>query len=364
MSQFGIHNLYAHQSLNAHAQILKSDLSNESLNASDLKALLDKLYKDSLVQQAVDVPVRDAIAVWRTTNDKQLAVLDAELGIKDLMIKAGINARKYGKTLIIPVIVDAASNHRVPLTTQLSTLSNGHYRVLRLVEVSDFDTADSNESSVLSDYYGLPRWYYVNGSRLHPSRAFVIQANGAGNSFIESIYPYLCDFYQRNANTTQATSESNFLTFGTNLEMLQQLAEARAQASGNGDAGVIAQELLTERLRELRRNANNNNAWGYDKEHEKVEQVSKSNIGQMVDATEQAAKFLAAAADIPMSRFLGYRVSGLGAGDDSSNYAQTLDSLRVAMFGDAIKRLDSLLQFIYPEIKSTEYQWNPIPVFK
>lgn len=322
----------------------------------------DKLYKDALVQQAVDVPVRDALSGWRDIKDTNLSRLDSELGVKKALIEAGIVSRKYGKALILPVITDLQDN-RISLTTPMDTITEdaGNYKLARLLVIDDFESGSKKESNVLSDNYGKPKSYKVNGGMVTASRAIIVSASSTGGSFIESINDYLCDFKSRNSETTTAVEESNWLAFGTDLNMLIENAQALTEAKGGGDPETIVSELLQNRTRELRQNARNTNAWAYDKENEKVDQVSKTNIDDMVNATEQSAKFLAAAADIPMSRFLGYRAGGLSA-DSDGNYVLTLEGLRASMLESPLDEIDKILIALNSDVQSGEFEWNEIVV--
>lgn len=325
------------------------------------RSLLDTIYRDALVQQAVEVPIQDALSSWRTPEDKGITDSDNLLNTKQQLSDAAIRARRYGAALLIPVLVDGYGN-RIPLTTTLEVAVRvDGVRVARLIVVDDFTEAESKITDPLSDQYGLARSYSVNGGRVHSSRAWLINANNAGTSFIDGIFPYLCSFESRNRQIDKAVEESNWLAFGTDLNMLVEHASSLSQAKG-GDPETIVAELLKGRLRELRRNANNNNAWAYDKSSEEVIQIAKTNIGQMVDAAEQSAKLLSAAADIPMWRFLGYHVSSMGSGNDDKNYGQTLIGLRSAMVEPALHWLDKLLMSVNKKIKSVGYKWNPIAV--
>lgn len=53
-----------------------SDLSSDNLSDRERTQSLTTLYKDSLIQQAVEVPVRDALSTWRVAKDKALMADD------------------------------------------------------------------------------------------------------------------------------------------------------------------------------------------------------------------------------------------------------------------------------------------------
>ena len=336
-----------------------TDMASINLRPDERRKNLLTIYKDALIQQAVEDAVRDALSSWRTPKDKELAAEDERLDLKSVMMDACIDARIFGKVMLIPAIVDV-NNNRVPLTTSLSKLAENpaNYRVVRIAKIEVFGESDETINNIISDDHGKPRSYTVNGHNVHPSRCYIIKANRIGQSFIESILSYYCDFKTRVEQTTQATTEANFLAFGTSLAMLLEQAQSSADA---GNAEAMVSELIASRVRDLRMSANNNGAWAYDKDSEEVNQIAKTNIAAMVQAEVQAAKFFSAAVNQTNARFLGVGTSNLsGDGGDSKNQNQTLIGMRSFMCDHAMMGIGKTLQTFNPKIKTVDIGWNEI----
>lgn len=329
---------------------------------------IDDIYKDALIQQAVDVPIQDAISNWLEIEEKNLADYVYDFDLKSVFMEAGIHARKYGSAMLLPVIIGSKGN-KIGLGRSLDSLSasDDSFFIAKVVLVKNFSKSEVIDSSdVLSDNYGKPKSYSIGGSQsksIHPSRVIIINANGAGVSLIESIYDYYRDFIKRRDETTRATEESNWLILKTNLEMLYEEAMKRAEASGS-TASVEGEvdRLMRNRLSEMRSNANNNNAYGIDKNEEEIEQISKNNISQLVSATEQSFDHLTAAIDIISLRFFGKGVGGLSDSNDFKIYNVSLIGLRSFMFDPALKRFFKMVKVLDKDIVNTGYSWNKTPI--
>ena len=337
--------------------------SNEILDHDDMQRA-DELYVDSLIMQAVDVPVRDSLENWRSVSDSTLSSVDEALQYRHIFHDATINVRKYGCTMIVPVLVDQ-DNRRVSLNTPLDTLlqrPDKTYTVLKLIIFKEYRESDQIEKNILSDNFGKPKKYLVNNKPIDPSRCVIVQANSAKISFIRSIYSYFCSFKTRDFEVTRATQESNWVILKTDMAMLQEIAQAKVEVGSKGSVEDHIQDALMGRLRDLRDNANNNNAYGIDREGEDIEMISKVNIKQMVEAVDQALMLLNAAADIPMRRFLGRGVGGLGENNDDEVYVQALIGLRDSILRVPLFEMDSIMQKINPAINSLDYEWNDMAI--
>lgn len=337
--------------------------TNDVLNDEDME-MADNLYVDSLVQQAVDVPIRDSLEAWRKTSDSSLSSLEEELDYKYIVSEACINARKYGCSMIMPVLVDQ-DMRSVGLGVSLDSLlarKGKKYSILKFIVVKKFEESEEKDTDIRSDNFGKPKRYLVDNKPVHPSRVVIIPANSAGVSFIRSIHSYVCAFKSRDYEVTRAVQESNWVILKTDMKMLVEMASARVEAGARGNSADIVEEYLRGRLEDLRENANNNNAYGIDKEGEDIELISKTNIGAMIMAVDQAVVLLNAAVDIPMRRFMGRGVAGLGDNNDDEVYIQTVVGLREDMLRLPLRQMDKFIQRLYPQIKSLDYEWNKMKI--
>lgn len=336
-------------------------------NPTDLNDYLDELIKDPILDQAVTSPVNDALSEWRTLSSKNMQVEDTRLKLKTVISAACIKARMKGGVLVMPVLVTDTPNLSgvqkkkvIPFSTALDTITE-KYTVARVIFTDSFESSDDTITDPLSDQFGLPTHYQITDdkNKIHPSRAFVINANQAGISFIEAIEPYYTDFCIRREELTEAVRENNFLLLGTDMELLHEIATDQINARGGaGDIGLEASEILTNRLRELRTNANSTNAYGIDKESESVSLLLRTNINQLISSVDNASELLAAASDIPSSRFLGKSVSsGLGVPRDDKIYMQSLTGLRSFLVGGLMEFLDRIIAVSIGDT-DTSYKWN------
>lgn len=355
--------MYAGASSNDVPELEDYDFSGQVLDEDDM-VFSDLLYVDSLVQQAVDVPMRDTLESWRTVTDPALEAFESTVEYQYRVFEACVNARKYGYGMIMPVIVDQ-EGRSAGLSISLDTLlerPDKKYSIFKFIVVKYFEASEEKEKDIRSDNYGNPKFYRVNEKKVDPSRVVIIKANPTGVSFIRSIYPYICAFKTRDYEVTRACQESNFLILGTDMKLLAEMGEARKEMGERGDSNDFVMDFMKNRLADLRENANNNNAYGIDKEGETVTQLQKNNIGAMIDAVEQAVVLLNAAVDIPMRRFMGRGVAGLGDGNDDAIYIQSAEGLRGSMLRSPLKKLDTFVQKVHPEIKNIGYEWNKMKI--
>jgi hypothetical protein len=178
-------------------------------------------------------------------------------------------------------------------------------------------------------------------------------------SLFQAIEEYYGTFHLGRQDVSRAVQEANFLVFKTNLQKLQEAAAAKTAA---GEA-IDAKELLRDRLRNLRCNANNNNAYAIDKEFEDIVNIPKANIADMQKAVDQMAQFLAGAADIPISRLFAKTIGSLANSSqvEIQNYILTLHGLRFMVLEPSIKALDKFVG-MFAGIDNLDFVWNPLAI--
>lgn len=332
----------------------------------------DKLYVDALIKKAVDIPIDDSLSEWRTITDKELLAQDSRLQIKTNMISACKTARKYGESLILPVLINKNRNiiEKIPLNLSLAQVLKEYknIEVLKLLVIDKFEKDDAIELDILKDNYGKTKWFkYDNGKRtvkIDPSRVIHIRNDSRSRSFIDSILIYFYHFMTRNNEVTRAVTEANWIILKTDFKLIQ--AEISARLNTNHANNIAHRESLkskTEegiknRLLNMRANAHSSSSYAIDKNLEDIQQIKKDNIDQMSQASESSLQLIAGAADVPMSRFLGRKVSGMGGSADTPNYIQFLHGFRSTLIDKPLLELDLLLKLIYTKIKSTDYNWN------
>lgn len=326
---------------------------------------LDDAYKDPLVKQAVTTPLNDALSEWREIEDPKLSELDQRLRIKDRFIEAGKATRKYGTSMIVPILV--SNGLKIPLHKPLEVVQAEYSNVSidRLLVLDAFKPSETVVKDILHDRYGEPTKYSVsdtNHKTLHGSRVIVF-GDSDETGFIEGIIPYVNDFHDRNYEVTRAVQESNVLILKTDFESIQDYMKESVSQGVSEDIFTRISDFVANRLQHLRENANNENAYAIDKETEEIEQITKTNISAMVEAVRHSLDILTAMVDIPQSRYLGNGATSLsGNSTDIDNYVQTLNGMRSSDYEPPLRRLDHFIQQIYPVISSLAYDWNPLAI--
>ena len=331
------------------------------MEENELRETLRELYKDSLIAQAVNLPVIDSMVSGREIKDPKLKKAATDLALDKIIREAGIKARTYGKCGILPVLIDGEGK-KIPFSKDLETVETG-FSVKRLLIIDEFEEDDNKITDIFSESFGKPKHYKIGKSRIHPSRMTVIHANRSGISFIESVFRYFCDFESRNSDVTKAVYENNFIILYTDINLLHEVAAANIAATGGGRGGVNmvsdeAYDLLNARVAELRENANSDNGYGLDKENEKIETLLRDNIDQLIKSVESALTILASAVNIPASIYLNQNsTSALSTNNDYLVYSQVLTGLRDFMFSESLTYLDKLIGGTVGATNMT-YEWN------
>ena len=334
----------------------------------------DSLYVDALIKKALDIPVDDSISEWRTINDAVLKEHDKRLEIKNFIIDTCKIARKYGEALLLPVLINKKNKliETIPLNVPFEKVLTDYknLEVLKLLIIEKFEHSDTIETNILKDNYGLAKHFiYDNGKRvvkIDPSRVIHIQNNKENKSFIDSILVYFYHYTSRNNEVTRAVNEANWIILKTNFKMIQQDISARLglnHVTNNHSANreIVrekTEEGIKNRLINMRANAHSSSSYAIDKDMEDIQQIKKDNIDQMNQAAESSLQLIAGTADVPMSRFLGRKVSGMGGSADTPNYIQFLHGFRSKLIDKNIYKLDHFLKSIYKDIKSIDFTWN------
>ena len=102
----------------------------------------DKLYKDALIRKALDIPIDDSISEWREITDINLKFQDERLFIKNFIIDACKVARKYGESLLVPVLINKTSKkiETIPLNIPIDKvlLQYSNLEILKLIIIEKF----------------------------------------------------------------------------------------------------------------------------------------------------------------------------------------------------------------------------------
>jgi len=322
---------------------------------------LSNLYKDLLVAQIVFTHINDGLSEWREINNTTFEEHDKRLKLKRIAVDSWTAYRKYGHVLILPILVNA-DNVKIPFSVPFDRAMEQKPTIERIIVVDNFESSEKTITDVLNADHGKHQKYKINNKPIHPSR--VIQVGRLGEqSMLEGLVSYHNTYHTRSFETTRAVKESNFLVLATSFADMQNAVE---MSLGDNTSETVLFKKLVEametRARNLRENANNENAFIIDKDSEQMSNIAKQNIDHMTNATKDSLSIYVAAADYPRSRLLGESVSSW-SDTDTSNYVQTIHGKRMMEIEDAVVSLDEFIGKVYG-IKDTSFTWNPLAIEK
>lgn len=316
---------------------------------------LDQLYYQSwAARKLIDLPIDDMMRRWREWDvddlrmSEALVEIEERFEIREYLVKTAKSARLYGSALLI--FVDGEEDMALPL--DVSTWRPG--RLLGLRSVGSYEyTIPEIDQNFLSPTYGEPKHYIVHtdyGSPMviHPSRVLRFWGmkslshrmswNFDMRYGVSILQPVLAALFE---DETIAASVAH-LVQETSIPIVQVpgLREALSAAGPVDFDTVDASQYMS---------ALNANKGIYrtllldqDEEFKRVD-VSWGGIPELMD---RMASRLAAAADIPSTRFEGRSPVGMNATGDSDmdNYVLMLEAERHRQWGPGkLRRIDEIL---------------------
>lgn len=332
--------------------------SEESGAFTECANRLDELYdNDAILQQIVQDPINDSLSNWRAVTDGMEAI-EERLDYQRIFMESGIFARRNGQSLIIPILEN--NGRKVPLTTSLERAIEDGATVRRLMVVSEFESDDKLVTDTFSQYHGRPVRYKIGEKKVsvHHSRAIPVYANLQKTSVFQGIEEYLSSFHLGRQDISRAVQEANFLVLSTDFAALQQIIDDMNVVSGEDEE---LYDFINNRIRNLRDNANNNNAYAIDKELETITNIQKANITDMVKAVDQQAQFLAGSSNVPLAKLFGKQQGGLSSTSQSDiqNYIIFLKGMRFMVLQPSLVEMDKFMK-LFDESLDISFTWNAV----
>ena len=332
--------------------------SEESGAFTECASRLNELYdSDAILQQIIQDPINDSLSNWRETTTG-LANIEERLDYQRIFMEAGIFARRNGQSLIIPILEN--SGRKVPLTTSLERAIEDGATVRRLMVVSEFEEDDKLVTDTFSQYHGRPVRYKIGEKKVsvHHSRAIPVYANLQKTSVFQGIEEYLSSYHLGRQDVSRAVQEANFLVLSTDFAALQQIVDDMNIVSGE-DQDLY--DFINNRVRNLRDNANSNNAYAIDKELETITNIQKANITDMVKAVDQQAQFLAGSSNVPLAKLFGKQQGGLNSTSQSDiqNYIIFLKGMRFMVLQPSLVEMDKFMK-LFDESLDIRFTWNAV----
>lgn len=353
------------------------------------KQKLDELYQTSwTAKKVVDIPVDDMFIFPRKikgltdAEDDKIIQLSKKLGIQDKINKAIKASRVYGSAYIVMMSFDGfdlEDEHSVESTSSLGACSepltiSEHFDLQNLLVFSKFEVNISQQDIEFSEYatnFGCPNIYRFRGgssvqelavhhTRVIPihyspeltqsSRYSSVQKN-AGKSIFSSIYPLINQAFELACATRYLTSEVSIPVM--KVPHFQDAQLASVQADRTVDIKKTVEDF--NRYKSLYKTVM------IDKEMD-FSRLEPSFSG-FVELFDKYHAMIAAAANIPETRFMGKSPSGLNStGDsDAQNYAMSVNFNQECILRPIYDRLDPLIfATIGLQNKVTEYEFKKL----
>lgn len=326
---------------------------------------LEALYRQSwAARKAVDLIADDETREWRTWQAEEAqatALYEAE---KALRIRAAVNlARKwerlYGGSAII--LMQGPEDLSLPALRQPPA---GSLRWVRVVAKRDL-TADTWDEDFASPTFGKPLTYRVTPVRgaqqvvVHRSRMVLLDGadapalfRNANDGFGLSVLDWLRDVIIR-AEATAANVDLMVNEASLDVVKIPELQNYLADRE--------SERRLIERfnLAMMAKGTVRTLILGGDEEYER-KTMAFSGLHEIMDRQHEA---VAAALDMPLTRFMGRSPGGLNATGDSDlrNYYDMIRSRQTTDLSDTLKPLDDAIKAHVgatgPDVVAT---WNPL----
>lgn len=330
---------------------------------------LEVMYVESwAARKVIDIPVDDAVIRWRewSKSGRIINVLresEAEYQVRDKIALAMKNARLYGSSALM--IVTTEEDMTRPFTPE--RIRRGD--LVALIPIDRYSMhAYSRETDIRSPFYGMPVIYEIGkryGERLAVHTSRLLRFDG-----IPPLSPAGFDQYDSYWGISELVPVINAVK---NEDSTAKAAAHLVQENSipimgiDNYASMVAGErpdepTLEKRLSEMSRTKSIYGIVARDST-ETIERLSvnMSGIPQLLDREQQR---VAAAADIPMTRFMSQSPAGLNSTGDSDlrNYAIKVASIQTRLLTDPLRTLDEVLlrNAGLSGRNVPEYEWVPL----
>lgn len=329
---------------------------------------LSTSYRTSwIAKKIVDIPAFDALRKWRLWQGDKKAITQIEaeerrLGLQTKMLACKTLARLWGGAAIIigEKGIDDLTTPYDPEKVKKGGLP--YLTVLSRREISSKEL----DNDPLSEFFGKPILYEVTGQErfveLHPSR-LVVQigsphpdpwnaigsANGWGDSVLQSAYDAMTHADSTSANIASLVFEANVDVFGIpDLQDYLVTKESMQRLLDRFMLATVGKSINRAMIRDT------------------AEEYERKDIkfNSLPDVLQQFLLVVSAAADIPLTRFLGQSPAGLnstGSGD-MKNYYDRVTSIQSLEIGPAMYLMDEALirSALGSRPEDLFYLWAPL----
>lgn len=308
---------------------------------------LGTLYRHWIFAKAVDIPIDDMLSKGRSVQaggDMEKAQIEkfyrAEQALNLWSVVGDVMkwARLYGGAVILLDVKDAAT-----LDKPLNIKSLGKDCIVELIPLDKTDVTPYHGSVMATGSMRRPQYYQLaDGSKVHPSR--IIRFDGVrlpwrelernnywGGSIVERVYD------EATASKTVLSSIASMI-FESNIDVVSIKGLFTKFLTGKGRDSLIQRFMLSN----LSKSINKTTLIDADQEAFTRHPLSFSGLPPLIP---EFLNVVAAAADIPITRFLGQSAAGLNANGegDLRNYYDMLTALQQTTLAPQLHQLDEVL---------------------
>ena len=292
-------------------------------------------YTDWAARKVVDIPINDAFRIEpqlkgmdEDTTEALLKYQEA-MGGRDKLRKAATQERLLGGSLVLLGIRQQDDDVSIPL--DYDKIDKGDLVFMNVVSVEKISQVEY-ETDPFSPMFNTPKYYMINGRKVHISRLIVFDGNplfniasmnilqnfrfnpaGFGESVLTTLFDSLVRFSGTQEGAYHLVNMASVL-----LVKCDRLLEL--QSTNLGDRAIEALNRMAEQISIYRAGI----MQGKDME---ITQHS-ATFGSVPELLQTFAQILAAGSDIPATRFLGQAPGGLNATGESDleNYYNNVAS--------------------------------------
>lgn len=370
LTQDSLENLIANLGTEGDKRSASKIVNRKRLSLKGNEQELTDLYRTDWVSgKVVDIIPNDMTREWRTfTSDDDPEIIqvlideEKRLGTKQAFNRGHKWSRLYGTSFIVMDIDDGQTADK-PL--RIDQIRPGGLRHIKVIDRNRINIKDQQPiANPLDPNYGMPEFYRFveTNTVIHHSRMIRFDAIELpfdefrrNHYFSDSV---LDRIYESIINFMTATESSASMIYESNVDVMKVKGLMTYLQTADGESMIRKRFALAKLLKSF----NNMTLLDSEEEHEH----KSTSFAGLPDLIDRFAKMLAAATDIPATRFLGTSASGLNAtGEgDLKNYYDTIASLQTLEYEPKLDYFDQImaasLQLDLPKDTEITYIFNPL----
>lgn len=334
---------------------------------TDSRVLTDEeliaMYRTNWISgKVVDIVPDDATREWRSfvesPSREKIEKEEKRIGVRQAFNEAAKWSRLFGAGVIL-ISVNDGKDPSEPL--EIESLKKNSLRHIKVVDKSRISHTGVIDNNPMSPNFGRPDTYTVHGShiRIHSSR--ILRFDGIKiphESYVRNSYWHdsiLQRVYDEIVNMGITTHGSASMVFESNVDVMKIQDLMQYLSDDKGTEIVRKRFALAKLLKSF------NNMLLLDSTEEYV--THNNSFAGLHELLSKFMTIVAAATDIPATRFLGQAASGFNAtGEgDLKNYYDMIAAKQPSMFDENLEYLDMIMaRHLGVSEENMEYEWNSL----